>query len=111
MPPRRMHGSTDVSRSLRTRLWRRLAGGQGGASGDGAQSGIKLRAKREGNMTRNDAKASKGCVAEKNINTCEKRGLEGNSSVAVLEEMMNLMKCSHRSVCFGKALCGKDEGP
>lgn len=88
-----------------------MQGGQGGASGDRAQSGIKLRAKREGNMTPNDAKASKGCVAEKNINTCEKRGLERNSSVAVLEEMMNLMKCSHRSVCFGKALCGKDEGP
>lgn len=67
-----MHGSTDVSRSLRTRLWRRLAGGQGGASGDGAQSGIKLRAKREGNMTRNDAKASKGCVAEKILTRARK---------------------------------------
>lgn len=72
MPPRRMHGCNDVSRSQNQTLEAACRGGQGGASADHAQSGIKLRAKRKGNMMRNDAKASKGCVAEKILTRARK---------------------------------------
>lgn len=63
-----MHGSNDVSRSQNQTL-EAACGGARAASGDLAHDGIKLRAKREGNTMWNDAKAGKGCVAEKKILT------------------------------------------